>query len=243
MSSKLVRRPAASRLIVALDLPDLASALRMARRGRGVAETVKIGSALFTAEGPEAIRRLRALGFEVFLDLKFHDIPSTVAKSCRAAVAHRVRMLTVHASGQSEMLAAAAEGVREEAAKRGVPRPLVVGVTVLTSVEAEGAARLALALAAAAKRAGLDGVVASAHEVSAIRRRLGKTFGIVCPGIRLGAGHREDQRRVASPREAIARGADWLVVGRPITEATDPRGSAQAILKDIEEANRSKRNV
>lgn len=227
---------AADRLIVAFDASDVPAAVTLAKRLRGVVRYAKIGSVLFTAAGPAAIRRLRALGFEIVLDLKFHDIPSTVEKSCRAATRHGVAMLTVHASGQREMLEAAVVGTRREAARLGVSRPRVIGVTVLTSVGAAGAQALAsrvAELAAQAKRAGLDGVVASAHEAPAIRRRVGRRFLIVCPGIRPRSRHQADQVRVASPGEALDRGADFLVVGRPITEANDPRSAAQQILAEM----------
>jgi len=230
----------ADRLIVALDLPTLSQALAMARRLRGVARTMKIGSALFTACGPEVIRRVRALGFEVMLDLKFFDIPSTVELSCRAATHHQVSLLTVHASGQPEMLRAAAVGVREEAKRLNVAPPLVLGVTVLTSVARGNARRIraqVLTLAERARTAGCGGVVASAEEVLAIRTRFGRSFRIVCPGIRpVGATH-GDQQRVMSPTQALQRGADYLVVGRPITGADHPRRAAQAILQEIKEAD------
>jgi orotidine-5'-phosphate decarboxylase len=225
------------RLIVALDTPALSPALRIARQLRGLARYVKIGSILFTAEGPAAIRRLRALGFEIFLDVKFHDIPSTVEKSCRAATAHRVALLTVHASGEPAMLEAAARGVRDEAVRRRLPRPRVLGVTVLTSVATSNAPamrRRVKALARQAARAGLDGVVASAQEAALLRRQYARPFLIVCPGIRSGQAAHGDQARVATPAQAVASGADLLVVGRPITDARDPRAAAQQMLKEME---------
>jgi orotidine-5'-phosphate decarboxylase len=228
---------AASRLIVALDVETLPAALQVARRLRGVVRRVKVGSVLFTGAGPEAIRRLRALGFEVFLDLKFHDIPSTVEKSVRAAAHHGVWMLTVHASGQRAMLEAAVRGAREEASRLGRPRPLLVGVTVLTSVEAappSAVTRRVLELADAARRAGLDGVVASPQEAAALRRRLGPGPLIVCPGIRPADGQAADQQRIATPSQALAAGASCLVVGRPIVEAPDPRARARQILTDMD---------
>jgi len=232
---------ASNRLIVALDSPSLRDALKLAKRLQGLVRYAKIGSVLFTSAGPVAIQRIRALGLEVFLDLKFHDIPSTVEKSCRAAVHHRVWMVTVHASGDRRMLEAAVAGVKQEAARLGVPRPRVIGVTVLTSRDSHNQRALlnhAVALAAQAKRAGLDGVVASAWEASTIRRRFGKQFVIVCPGIRLVGSRPSDQMRIASPREAIARGADFLVVGRAVTEAQDSRAVVQHILTETEAAHR-----
>ena len=246
---------AADRLVVALDFTSLEPALAMARRLRGLVRTVKVGSALFTACGPIAIRRLRALGFEVMLDLKWFDIPSTVELSCRAAVRHRVSMLTVHARGERAMLDAAIQGIRGEARRRRLARPRVLGVTVLTSA---GSARQAsvrrevVRLAHQALQARCDGIVASAQEVVALRRRFGTRLRMVCPGIRLAratrgdpsmrptrsgssrAGSRDDQRRVCTPREALARGADMLIVGRPITGARDPRAATRAILHDME---------
>ena len=222
------------RVIVAFDSTDLREALALGRKLRGLIRYAKLGTILFTAAGPEAIARFKALGFEVFLDLKFHDIPSTVEKSCRAAARHGLWMLTVHASGKRDMLEAAVAGAKQGARDAGVSRPQVVGVTVLTSVgDGKGIAARALSLAQQAKRAGLDGAVTSAQEAPLIRRRLGRAFALVCPGIRPADVDSSDQRRVVTPREAIARGADFLVVGRPITGAEDPRRATQRILKEI----------
>lgn len=230
-------RPAVAQLILALDMGDLADAVRLVKGLRGLIRYVKIGSILFTASGPTAIQRLRALGCEIFLDLKFHDIPSTVERSCRAAVRHRVAMLTVHAGGGVEMLAAAARGLRREAARLGGHRPRVVGVTVLTSVGESGTTSgLAVRLARDAVEGGLDGVVASAHEARAIRRVVGASKVIVCPGIRPAGSDGSDQRRIATPAQAIRQGADFLVVGRPITEAKDPRRVVALILEEIRAA-------
>lgn len=229
-------RTAADRLIVAFDMPTLREALAVGRQLRHAARYAKIGSILFTAAGPEAIAKFKALGFDIFLDLKFHDIPSTVEKSCRAAAAHGVSLLTVHASGQAQMLQAAAAGARA-GARSGSARPRVLGVTVLTSIGGGGAgiSRKAVELALQARRSGVDGVVASPHEAAAIRRKVGNRFLIVCPGIRLVDEAKADQRRVATPASALAAGADFLVVGRPITEAPKPREAAQRILKDMED--------
>ena len=232
-------RTAADRLIVAFDMPTLRQALAVGRQLRAAARYAKIGSILFTAAGPEAIAKFKALGFEVFLDLKFHDIPSTVEKSCRAAAAHGVSLLTVHASGQVEVLEAAAAGARAGARASTTPRPRVLGVTVLTSVGAGSQAhvtRRVMQLALQAKRAKVDGIVASPHEAAAVRRRIGRPFLIVCPGIRPAAAAAGDQRRVATPSAAIANGADFLVVGRPITDAPNPRAAAQRILDEMKES-------
>jgi len=231
---------ARDRLIVALDDPSLAEALRMARQLAGLVRTLKVGSALFTACGPVAVARLRALSFQVMLDLKFFDIPSTVALSCRAAARQRASFVTVHAAGGRAMLEAAVSGARAEAARMGAARPQVLAVTVLTSVGELRAASVrarVVRLAQAALAAGCDGVVASAKEARALRRAFGTRLAIVCPGIRPSRARRRDQRRVATPREALARGADWLVVGRPITDARRPRAAAQRILSEMEDVD------
>jgi orotidine-5'-phosphate decarboxylase len=229
---------ASERLIVALDVATLSQARRLARQLTGLARTLKVGSALFTACGPEAVRTLRALGFDVMLDLKFFDIPSTVEASCRAAARQRVSLLTVHAAGGRAMLEAAVAGARAGAARAGAPRPKVLAVTVLTSSgDGSGASVRArvLRLAQAALQAGCDGVVASAQEAAALRRRFGRRLEVVCPGIRPAhAASRQDQRRVGTPRDALARGASRLVIGRPITGARRPRAAAQRILHEME---------
>ncbi len=215
----------------------------MARQVRDAAGLFKIGSQLFTAEGPEAVQKIAGLGGEIFLDLKFHDIPNTVAGAVSAAAAlPGVRMMTLHTSGGMAMMLAAREAVR--ASKK---RPALLGVTVLTSLDSRAlrevgisgeAASRAVALARLAKEAGLDGVVASAHESKAIRRACGPKFLIVVPGVRPTATSAGDQMRVATPTEAIRNGADYLVVGRPITEAVHPRDAALAIAEEIAAAKR-----
>jgi orotidine-5'-phosphate decarboxylase len=239
-ATSLERSACGERLIVALDFTALAHALRVARQLQGLIRTVKVGSALFTACGPAVIRRLRSLGFEVMLDLKFFDIPSTVELSCQAATRHRVSLVTVHAAGERAMLEAAVRGVRVEAHRMHVPRPGVLAVIVLTSVVADVSAQFrerVMSLAHEALQAGCDGVVASAQEAAALRRRFGERLRIVCPGIRRSRVQRDDQRRVCTPAEALACGADALVVGRPITAARRPRAAAQQMLNDMEVAN------
>ena len=236
---------AVDRLIVALDVTSLATALAMARKLRGVAKTVKIGSVLFTACGPSVIRQIRALGFRVMLDLKFFDIPNTVELSCRAAVRHRVSLLTVHAAGGREMLEAAVRG-----AKAGRFKSKVFAVTRLTSVPHPATIRVGgiregggsqetmnevRELAYAASDSGCDGVVASAEEAPELRKMFGGRLQLICPGIRPAGTFRDDQRRVATPAQALADGADMLVVGRPITASRDPRAAAQHILSEMEE--------
>jgi orotidine-5'-phosphate decarboxylase len=218
----------------------------LARRLRGTAGLFKIGSRLFTAEGPRAVEKLAGLGFGIFLDLKFHDIPNTVAGAVAAAAdLPKVRLLTVHTLGGIAMMRAAREAV---ARKRN--RPAVLGVTVLTSLDADALRRAgisgspasrALALARLAKEAGIDGVVASAHEARAIRRACGRNFLIVVPGVRPASTSVNDQSRVATPAEAIRAGADYLVIGRPITAAANPRAAALAIAEEIASATRRSR--
>lgn len=205
---------------------------------RGAAGLLKVGSQLFTSEGPQAVKRLAGLGFGIFLDLKFHDIPNTVAGSVAAASAlPGIRMMTLHASGGLAMMRAA-----REAAGDKKNRPALLGVTILTSLDAPSLRQVgiagtpgarALALAGLAKEAGLDGVVASAHEAHDIRRACGPKFLIVVPGVRPSSTAVNDQSRVATPAEAIRAGADYLVVGRPITEAKNPRVAAMGIGEEI----------
>ncbi|HKV03962.1 MAG TPA: orotidine-5'-phosphate decarboxylase [Candidatus Acidoferrales bacterium] len=210
----------------------------MARRLRGAAGLIKIGSQLFTAEGPRAIEKLAGLGFGIFLDLKFHDIPNTVAGAVAAAAElPKVRLLTLHTLGGVAMMRAAREALRGR--KR---RPALLGVTILTSMDGAALRRVgisgspgsrAVALARLAKSAGLDGVVASALEARAIRRACGPRFLIVVPGVRPKSSALNDQSRVATPAEALRGGADYLVVGRPITAAGNPRAAALAIAREI----------
>jgi orotidine-5'-phosphate decarboxylase len=206
----------------------------------------KVGSQLFTAEGPRAVQKLAGLGFGIFLDLKFHDIPNTVAQAVAAAAAlPKVRLMTLHASGGVAMMRVAREAL---AGKRH--RPALLGVTILTSLDRAALRRVgisgspasrAVALARLAKESGLDGVVASAHEAQAIRRACGPKFLIVVPGVRPTSASLNDQARVATPGQAIRNGADYLVVGRPITAAANPREAALAIADEIASARRGPR--
>jgi orotidine-5'-phosphate decarboxylase len=228
---------------LALDFGRLNEALEMARSLKGLVGIFKINIQLFTAEGPEAVRKVGALGSGVFLDLKFHDIPNTVAGAISAAAKFpEVRLLDVHTTGSETMMRAAAGAL----ATRLNP-PKLLGITVLTSLSQQDLRRIgvngtpaarALNLARLAKRCGLDGVVASPKEVRQIRRGCGRDFLIVVPGIRPAGGRgtpKDDQARVATPGEAIRAGADYLVVGRPITEAADPREAARAIAEEVAE--------
>lgn len=218
-------------------------ALALGRRLNGVAGIFKVGSQLFTAEGPRAVEKLARLGLEIFLDLKFHDIPNTVAGAVAAAAGlPGLRMMTLHASGGVTMMQAARKAVGSAKA-----RPALLGVTILTSLD-EAALRdigisgppenRVVALATLARQAGLDGVVASAHEVQAIRNACGAKFLIVVPGVRPASASVGDQARVATPSQAIRNGANYLVVGRPITEASNPRAAALAIAEEIKSASR-----
>ena len=210
----------------------------MARRLRGAVGLFKVGSQLFTAEGPRAVEKLAGLGPGIFLDLKFHDIPTTVGSAVAAAAdLPKVRMLTLHTLGDLAMMRAARDAV---AAKRRPP--LLLGVTILTSMESASLRRVgisgspasrALSLARLAKQAQLDGVVASSHDAQAIRRACGPSFLIVVPGVRPASASLNDQARVATPAEAIQAGANYLVVGRPITQAASPRDAALAVAKEI----------
>lgn len=221
-------------LIVALDVETLDEAVALVKKLGDSVEIYKIGSQLFTSYGPQAVHAVTSLGKKVFLDLKFHDIPNTVANAVTSATALNVFMMTVHTIGGIEMMEAAVEASGKKAQALKIERPLIVGVTVLTSASKEESTQSkVLERADAAKRAGLDGVVASAHEVSALRQRLGKNFVIVTPGIRPSGTDKGDQKRTATPAEAIRDGSDFLVVGRPIVAAASPYEAARGILKEI----------
>jgi orotidine-5'-phosphate decarboxylase len=231
-------------LLVALDVESGARARELATLLRGTVGGLKIGSRLFTLEGPALVRALADAGQRVFLDLKFHDIPNTVAQAVQSAVATGAWMINVHASGGVPMMQAAAQAAREAAAAAGRPRPLLIAVTVLTSMDdatlrETGVERPLLeqvvALAQLTRAAGLDGVVASARETAAIRAACGADFQIVTPGIRGAAAgeERNDQSRTMGPAEAVRAGASYLVVGRPIIAAADPRAAAEAIGKEL----------
>jgi orotidine-5'-phosphate decarboxylase len=254
---------ASERVLVALDVASLEEATRLLDELSGVVTGCKIGSQLFTAAGPAAVEAARKRGFRVFLDLKYHDIPNTVAAAVREATRLGVFMLNVHAAGGTAMMRAAAEAAAKAAEDFGLPRPLVLGVTVLTSLDRRALqAELevpvpveahVLHLAGLARAAGLDGCVASPREVRVLRVQLGPRWVIVTPGIRpAGAGDapareagagaedprraaravEDDQARVATPRFALGAGADYLVVGRPITAAPDRRAAAEALLRE-----------
>jgi orotidine-5'-phosphate decarboxylase len=232
-------------LLIALDVADRDTATRLAEDLRGTVGGYKIGSRLFTSEGPAIVRAFTERGDRVFLDLKFHDIPNTVAEAVAAATGLGVWMLNVHASGGLAMMQAARDAARETATRQNRPAPLVIAVTVLTSMNQatlEGTGVTSpvldqvLRLAALAQEAGLDGVVASPRETAPIRERCGKDFAIVTPGIRGGVARttgKDDQERTMSPADAIGAGSSYLVIGRPILGAPNPREAAAAIGLEI----------
>ncbi|MGE5308001.1 MAG: orotidine-5'-phosphate decarboxylase [Deltaproteobacteria bacterium] len=222
-------------LIVALDVDTLKKAEEMVDRLVPSVKMFKIGSQLFTAYGPEAVRMVVRKGGSVFLDLKFHDIPNTVRNAVAAGTQQGVFMMTVHASGGSEMLRAAAEGAAQKAKELKITRPLIVGVTVLTSGDAPDAGQKVLALAKAAEEAGIDGIVCSVHETASVRRERRQNFVIVNPGIRPAGAEKGDQKRVATPQEAARAGATYIVVGRPVLEAGDPRKAAEMVLRGLDQ--------
>ncbi|HLG58998.1 MAG TPA: orotidine-5'-phosphate decarboxylase [Vicinamibacterales bacterium] len=232
------------KLLVALDVDSGARALELATELRGIAGGFKVGSRLFTLEGPALVRRLVDAGVSVFLDLKYHDIPNTVAQAVDAAVSTGAWMVNVHASGGVPMMQAAARAGAEAADRLGRPRPIVIAVTVLTSMDEPtlkdlGVQRPLLdqvtTLARMAQTAGLDGVVASPQETAAIRAACGADFAIVTPGIRgaSAAADKNDQSRTMGPAEAVLAGATYIVVGRPIIAAANPKAAAASIAEEL----------
>jgi orotidine-5'-phosphate decarboxylase len=232
------------KLLVALDVESGDRALQLVTALRGLAGGFKIGNRLFTSDGPTLVRAIAGSGSRVFLDLKYHDIPNTVGQAVEAAVATGAWMINVHASGGTAMMQAAARAARETSAKLGRAAPLMIAVTVLTSMDQDALRAVGverpvidqvIALALLTQRAGLQGVVASAQETAAIRQACGPDFQIVTPGIRgASAGtERNDQSRTMGPAEAIKAGASYIVVGRPIIAAQDPRAAAEAIVEEL----------
>jgi orotidine-5'-phosphate decarboxylase len=226
------------KIIVALDYTAAQPALDMAARLDTSLCRVKVGKALFTAAGPALVEQLVRRGFGVFLDLKFHDIPNTVAEACQAAARLGVWMLNVHAAGGRAMMQAAREALAE-----GAQRPKLIAVTVLTSLGDADLAEIGLQgpadaavtrLAGLARASGLDGVVCSAQEARALRAACGAGFDLVTPGIRPAQSSHDDQKRIMTPRAAMAAGADYLVIGRPITQAADPVAMLQQIQREID---------
>ena len=226
-----------SNIIVALDFNDEVACLQLAEQLDPKLCRVKVGKELFTACGPKIVEQLQSKGFEVFLDLKFHDIPNTVASAVKAAANLGVWMLNVHASGGARMMDAAVNAVSSSSS-----RPIIIAVTVLTSMTEEDLTQIGInqqpiqqvsALALLAKSSGLDGIVCSASEVMTIKQKLGKMFCCVTPGIRPASSDADDQRRIVTPQQAIAFGSDYLVIGRPVTQAPDPHAALDSILKTL----------
>ncbi|MCT6699361.1 orotidine-5'-phosphate decarboxylase [Rheinheimera sp. 4Y26] len=230
---------AQSPIVVALDFEQKAAALDLVSRLDPSLCRLKVGKEMFTHFGPDFVQTLHQRGFEVFLDLKFHDIPNTVAKAVQAAADLGVWMVNVHASGGTRMMAAAREALQ----RYGAERPLLIAVTVLTSMEQTDLTELGINrsvaeqvehLAGLTKQTGLDGVVCSAQEAQMLKRQFGQDFCLVTPGIRPSFATADDQKRVMSPKEALAAGVDYMVIGRPITKASDPLAALQTIYQEIQ---------
>ena len=231
-----------NRLIVALDLNSEAKAIKMVEKLKNDVRFFKVGLELFSYCGPKIVDKIMEMGLEVFLDLKFHDIPNTALKAAVAATRLEVYMFNLHALGGYEMMKNSARAARDEAERLSLRRPKILAVTILTSMDENGLKKVGLnanikgevlKLAKLAKEAGLDGVVASPQEAKSIREAMGKDFLIVTPGVRPVAADSGDQKRVATPREAIKSGASFIVVGRPVIEAKDPAQAVRSILKEI----------
>lgn len=242
MAESQIRNP----IVVALDVDTARQALSLVERLRGVVGMFKVGKQLFTSAGPDVVRRIIGMGERVFLDLKFHDIPNTVAKAGVEAARLGVSIFDLHALGGSKMMRAAVEAVNEAVEREKMPRPLILGVTVLTSHTQEslnevgidrGVEDEVVALARLCEASGIDGVVASPREIVPIREAVSnRNFVVLTPGVRPAGAALGDQSRVMTPAEAIRAGADFLVLGRPITNADDPAMAARKILEEIEQA-------
>lgn len=229
-------------IIAALDVPAAEQAEKLAREIAPAVGAFKIGKELFVSAGPDIVRKIRATGASVFLDLKFHDIPNTVAKAVAAATRLDVQMLTIHTSGGSEMMRAAEKSAQDTANASGTGAPLVLGVTVLTSANNATLSEIGcesniesqvLRLARLAVQSGLRGLVCSPLEIAALRKIIPPQVQLVTPGIRSGTEPADDQKRTLTPREAIQAGASWLVIGRPIYAAPNPRAAAEKILDSL----------
>jgi len=229
------------RIILALDFPEHESAINWVEKLKNKIRTFKVGPILFLNSGSEGLKEFSNLGVDVFLDLKFHDIPSTVKKTARQSVRFGVNMFTIHSLGGLEMMKQVSEAVKDEAEKLSYPKPLVLGVTVLTSHDIKSLEQIGVStstedtvmnLAALAEKANIDGLVCSGVEVEALRKEFGDRFTLVVPGIRPGTVT-HDQKRVTTPSEAVSKGADYLVIGRAITEADNPEEVVDGIVESI----------
>jgi orotidine-5'-phosphate decarboxylase len=237
-----IKQDFSKRVIIALDVENKEQALALVRELKE-ARIFKVGLELFTAEGPPLLKALGELGKSFFLDLKLHDIPNTVAEAVRIGVKLGAAMMTIHTSGGEDMMRKAAEAVSAESEKTKMARPLLLGVTILTSLKSDDLQAIGMApdtsgqvlrLAGLAKKSGLDGIVCSAQEIEIVRREMGTRFVIVTPGIRPAWATAHDQKRIMTPSQAIQKGSDYLVVGRPVTQAASPREAFLKILEEIE---------
>lgn len=231
------------KLVLALDVQNIETAEKVVEELRDVVGVFKVGKELFTAEGPAVFKMIKSKGGKIFADLKYHDIPNTVASAARALVRHGVEIFNVHAQGGTEMIKATREAIEDEAAKLGVKRPVLLAVTVLTSISDEDLKTLninmsakdyVLHLARLAKDAGADGVVASPQEVEIIKSNLGSQFIVLTPGIRPLWSEKGDQKRIMTPYDAVQKGVDYIVVGRPIMKAENRKEAAQKIIDEME---------
>jgi orotidine-5'-phosphate decarboxylase len=234
----------AKKIIVALDVATEEEAMRLTAQLPD-SQVYKVGLELFTAKGPPLFEKLRSQNKKVFLDLKLHDIPNTVAGAVRMAARHGVHMMTLHTSGGEEMMEKAAEVAAEEAVKLGKEKPLLVGVTVLTSLKAENLRTIGvesnteeqvMRLAGLAKASGLDGVVCSPQEIDLVKGEYGQEFLVVAPGIRPAWAAAQDQKRILTPAEAVRKGADYIVIGRPIIKDANPQNAFQKILEELSQS-------
>lgn len=233
------------RIYVALDTPSIEKAETWAVALKGLVGGMKVGKEFFTAQGPAGVRRISELGMPVFLDLKFHDIPNTVAGAVRSAIPLGLKILNVHASGGRTMMETAINTAQEEAENQGIERPLLLAVTVLTSMDRSDLAGIGVdaepidqvkRLARLTQDSGLDGVVCSAAEIEVLRAECGPDFKLLTPGIRPAWSVAGDQKRVVTPADAVKRGSDFLVIGRPITGADDPADAAKRIADELASA-------
>jgi len=230
------------RIIVALDVNDMDEVEKLVDKLRPVIKIFKIGSQLFTSCGIQAMDVIRRKGCKVFLDLKYHDIPDIVMKASRAAVRQNIHMFTVHALGGLTMMEKALQAAKEESARLNIRRPIILGVTILTSFDKKDMQSVGISgtvdeevikLVKLCEKAGLDGIVASPQELPKIRKIVKEDFLIVTPGIRPAWSQKSDQKRIATPKEAIDMGANYLVIGRPIKDETDPKAAAERIIEEI----------
>lgn len=237
------KKALAKKIIVALDVNTKDEAFSLIRQLEGV-EIFKVGLKLFTAEGPSLLEEIRALGKKAFLDLKLHDIPNTVAGAAKMATRHGVHMLTLHASGGREMMEKAVESASQEAEKENRAKPILLAVTVLTSLKSEhleeigmtaDPGRQVLRLANLARESGVEGVVCSPQEIEMVKRELRSDFLVIAPGIRPSWSAAQDQKRIMTPSQAIQKGADYMVIGRPITQAPSPHEAFLKILEELSE--------